>query len=131
MLLDNSCQLARLMVTSPAARGTRLTRNVFLRHRSRRRMDLMSSHVRLTIAVRRDVPTAAAIALNSFNPRCSPTNRQRSSITTSTTALRLCPPCDHGRLLLHNNDKCEFVMRIGKIECSISAVSQTEIYRAP
>src|SRR5262245_14938196 len=91
MLLDNSCQLARLMVTSPAARGTRLTRNVFLRHRSRRRIDLMNSHVRFTIAVRRDVPTAAAIALHSFDPRCSPTIRQRSSITTSTTQLRLYP----------------------------------------
>ena len=84
MLFDNSCQFARLMVTSPAARGTRSMRNA-LRHRSRRRMDLMNNHVRFTIAVRRDVPTAAAMALNSFDPRCSPTIRQRSSITTSTT----------------------------------------------
>jgi hypothetical protein len=37
-----------------------------LRHRSRRRIDLMNSHVRFAIAVRRDVSTAAAIALNSF-----------------------------------------------------------------
>src|SRR5215470_4120741 len=106
MLSDNSCQLARLMVTSPAARGTRLTRNVFMRHRSRRRMDLMTSHVRFTIAVRMDVPTAAAIALNSVDPRRSPTIRQRSSITTSTTRMRL-PPCHHGGLLVHHLDNCE------------------------
>src|SRR5262249_52349566 len=81
----------RLMVTSPAARGTRLTRNVFMRHRSRRRMDLMASHVRFTIAVRRDVPTAAAIALNSVDPSRSPAIRQSSSITTSITRLRLPP----------------------------------------
>src|SRR6476661_6216875 len=92
MLFDNACQLARLMVTSPSARGPRFTRNVFVRHRSRRRMDLMHSHVRFTIAVRRDVPTATAIALNSFDPRRSPTIRQRSSITTSTTKETSCPP---------------------------------------
>src|SRR5262249_30925530 len=100
MLLDNSCQLARLMVTSPAARGTRLTQNVFLRHRSRRRIDLMNSQVRLTIAVRRNVPTAAAIALNSFHPRCSPMIRQRSSITTSHNSVEAVPPV--GGLLLHH-----------------------------
>src|SRR5215475_6558963 len=103
MLLDNSGQLARLMVASPAARGTRLTRNVFVRHRSRRRMALMNSHVRFTIAVRIDVPTAAAIALNSFDPRCSPTIRQRSSITHLHNSAELCPRY-HGGLLVHHLD---------------------------
>src|SRR5215510_11354520 len=92
MLFDNSCQLARLMVTSSAARGPRFTQNVFVRHRNRRRMDLMQSHVRFTIAVRREVPTAAVIALNSIDPKRSPTIRQMSSIPTSTANEPSCPP---------------------------------------
>ena len=83
------CSIVRanglLMVTSPAARGPRLTRNVFVRHRIRRRVYLMKSHAWFTTAVRSDVPTAAAIALNSFDPRRSSTIRQRSSMSTSTT----------------------------------------------
>src|SRR5262249_19664801 len=87
MPLDSSCQFARFMVTSETTRGPRLTRKAFVCHRSRRRTDLMNSHVRLTTAVRTDVPAATAIAVNSFDPTLSRKTPQRSAITISAIWL--------------------------------------------